>query len=66
MLPGLGLDTGGGGFSGSSAADSRISSFDRVNQKKIFNIGGAGLSTVQISILAAAGLLAIYFIFGKK
>lgn len=66
MLPGIGLDTGGGGFSGSSAADSRIRSSDRIDQKKIFNIGGAGLSTMQIAIIAGAGLAVVYFIFRKK
>lgn len=66
MLPGLGIDTAGGGFSGSSSADSRITSADRVDQRKIFNIGGAGLSTLQIALIAGAALLATYIIFRKK
>lgn len=54
LIPGV--DTGGGGFSGSSAAQSGGNPFTRTGGTKIFNIGGAGPSTFQIM---AAGALAI-------
>ncbi len=61
-----GIDTGGGGFSGSSSAASRLTSADKSDQRKIFNIGGAGLSTMQIAIIAAAALFGIYLFRKKK
>lgn len=59
-----GIDTGGGGFSGSSAAESGGDLFTRTGGTKIFNIGGAGPSTFQI--MAAGALAIIALIIWRK
>lgn len=61
----FGIDTGGGGFSGSSAADSGGRLFQDADQKKYFNFS-TGVSGWQMAALIAAGALSVYLVMKAR
>lgn len=63
MFPGI--STGGGGFQGSSSAESGVRSSDQNNQRKVFNIGSQGTSTISMVALAGAAVFITFLIIRK-
>ena len=63
MFPGI--STGGGGFQGSSSAESGVRSADQNNNRKVFNIGPQGTSTISLVALTVAAVLITVLITRK-